>query len=188
MELGMVKQSFPFLIICGMGGILAGSLLGNMADLFRDHPGLIVIIPAVIGMRGNVFTTLGSRLGSSIHLGIIDPEDVMSSTETHENIYATMFLGLAMSVVIAIAAYATSVAAGVRTIGLIPLILVAVISAILAGVVLVTVTIWIMKFSFTRGLDPDNVTGPIITTVGDIVSVLAIYLVVVTLVHLGVMG
>ena len=32
-------------------------------------PGLIVLVPAAIGMRGNVFGALGSRLGTQIHAG-----------------------------------------------------------------------------------------------------------------------
>ena len=187
MELDMVKQSLPFLILCGIGEIFAGSLFGNMVDLFQEYPGLIIIMPAVIGMRGNIVTTLGSRLGSSIHLGVIDPEDVMGNPETHENIYATFILSLTMAVIVAVVAFTSSVISGVETISLPSLIFVTVLSAIIAGTFLISITIMIMKLSFKRGLDPDNVTAPILTTVGDIISIVTIYIVVITLAELGVM-
>ena len=72
----MVKQSLPLIILCGIGAILAGSTLGAMKDLIIEIPGLIVIIPAIIAMRGNISTAFGSRLGSAYHLGIINSDNM----------------------------------------------------------------------------------------------------------------
>lgn len=187
MRMDMVKQSLPFLIICGIGEVFAGTLFGYMKDLFIEYPGLIIILPAVIGMRGNIVTTMGSRLGSSIHLGVIDPRNVMSNPETHENIYATLVLSTVMAIITAVVAFSTSVSAGVETIGLPALVIVTLLSSLIAGFILVAITIGIMVLSFSRGLNPDNVTAPILTTVGDIISIITIYFVVVTLAWLEVM-
>ena len=188
MRMDMVKQSLPFLIICGIGEVFAGTLFGYMKDLFVEYPGLIIILPAVIGMRGNIVTTLGSRLGSSIHLGIIDPQDVLSNPETHENIYATLILSGAMAIITAFIAFTSSVSAGVETISLPALVIVTFLSSMIAGLFLIAVTIGIMILSFSRGLDPDNVTAPILTTVGDIISIFTIYFVVVGLGWMGVIS
>lgn len=188
MKMDMVKQSLPFLIVCGIGEVFAGTLFGYMKDLFIEYPGLIIIMPAVIGMRGNIVTTLGSRLGSSIHLGVIDPNDVMSNPETHENIYAALVLSVVMAFITAFVAYSSSVSAGVETISLLSLVLVTLLSSIIAGLVLVSITIGIMVLSFAKGLDPDNVTAPILTTVGDIISIFTIYFVVTGLAGLGMIG
>ena len=186
MELDMVKQSLPFLIICGIGEIFAGTLFGNMIDLFQEYPGLIVIMPAVIGMRGNIVTTLGSRLGSSIHLGVIDPKNVIGNPETHENVYATLALSFVMAIITAIIAFTSSVSAGVDTPTLPSLILITVLSSFIASIFLIAITIGIMIISFAKGLDPDNVTAPILTTVGDMISILMVYLVVIALAKIGV--
>ncbi len=188
MNLDMVKQSLPFLIICGIGEVFAGTLFGYMKDLFIEYPGLIIIMPAVIGMRGNIVTTLGSRLGSSIHLGVIDPKDVMGNKETHENIYATLALSFIMAIVTAFVAYSSSISAGVKTISLFSLIMITVFSSFIAGIILIAVTIGIMILAFAKGLDPDNVTAPILTTVGDIISIFTLYFVVHGLDMLGVIG
>jgi len=188
MRLDMVKQSLPFLIICGIGEVFAGTIFGFMKDLFLEYPGLIIIMPAVIGMRGNIVTTLGSRLGSSIHLGVIDPKDVIKNPETQENIYATLILSAVMAVITAFVAYSSSVSAGVDTLSLGSLILVTLFSSLIAGMILITITIGIVIVSFSKGLDPDNVTAPILTTVGDIISIFCIYFVVVVLSSVGVMG
>ena len=57
--------------------------LAEMKDVFEPGsssfiPGLIVVIPAVIAMRGNISTALGSRLGSAYHLGIIDANNLFN--------------------------------------------------------------------------------------------------------------
>ena len=55
----MVKQSLPLIVFCGLGAIIAGSTLGVMIDLFESIPGLIVVIPGIIAIRGNISTALG---------------------------------------------------------------------------------------------------------------------------------
>ena len=49
--------------------LLAGLTLGSITHTLDALPGLLVLVPAAIGMRGNVFGALGSRLGTAIHAG-----------------------------------------------------------------------------------------------------------------------
>src|SRR5262249_9756546 len=49
---------------------IAGVLLVSIELTFRqDYPGLIILVPAAIGLRGNVFGAFGNRLSTSIHAG-----------------------------------------------------------------------------------------------------------------------
>ena len=80
----MVKQSLPLLILCGIGGVVAGNTFSGMKDIFQPGsssfiPGLIVVIPAIIALRGNISTALGSRLGSAYHLGLIDADNLWNN-------------------------------------------------------------------------------------------------------------
>ena len=81
----MVKQSLPLILLCGLGAIFAGSTLNLMKGLFTQIPGLIVVIPAIIAMRGNISTALGSRLGSAYHLGLINADNLWTD-ELKQNI------------------------------------------------------------------------------------------------------
>ena len=55
----MAKQSLPLLIFCGIGAIIAGSILGLMnspnpdQNLFLKIPGLLIVIPAIIAIPTN---------------------------------------------------------------------------------------------------------------------------------------
>ena len=169
----MVKQSLPLIIFCGIGAILAGSTLGVMKDLIKEIPGLIVIIPAIIAMRGNISTAFGSRLGSAYHLGIINADN-MWNEELFENIIGSIFLSFFVSIIIGILAYVTSFLLNVYP-DPVKIILIVLISGVLSAIILTVMTIGIIYLVFKRGYDPDNITGPALATFGDIITMLCIF-------------
>ena len=69
-ERSSLKQGFIALGISSLGGLVAGFALGSMVNRLELLPGLIILIPAAIGMRGNIFGALGSRLGTLQHMGL----------------------------------------------------------------------------------------------------------------------
>lgn len=169
----MLKQSLPLLIVCGIGGIVAGNTLGAMVSIFKDIPGLIVVIPAIIALRGNISTALGSRLGSAYHLGIIDAEN-MWNKELKQNIIGSLVLSFLMSFVIGVLAYVTSLVLNVQP-DPFKLIAIVVLAGAISGLILTLLTIIIIYFVFKRGYDPDNITGPALATFGDIFTMLCIF-------------
>ncbi|MEA2055898.1 MAG: magnesium transporter, partial [Candidatus Thermoplasmatota archaeon] len=160
----MVKQSLPLLIFCGIGGILAGSTLGIMTDLLRNIPGLIVVIPAIIAMRGNISTAFGSRLGSAYHLGVIDADN-MWNEELKQNIIGSLVLSFVTSVLSGILAYFSSILFGV-TPNFLMLITIVILAGIVSATILTIMTVIIIYLVFKRGYDPDNITGPALATFG----------------------
>ena len=169
----MVKQSLPLLVLCGLGGIVAGSTLGVMRDVLLEIPGLIVVIPAIIALRGNISTAFGSRLGSAYHLGIIDADN-MWNDELKQNIIGSIILSFITSVIIGFLAYFSSILIGVYPNPL-KLISIVLIAGIISALILTQLTIIIIYGVFKRGYDPDNITGPALATFGDIVTMLCIF-------------
>jgi len=169
----MVKQSLPLIIFCGLGAIVAGSTLGVMADLFKEIPGLIVVIPAIIAMRGNISTAFGSRLGSAYHLGIIDADNLWNE-ELKQNIIGSLVLSFFIAIIIGALSYVTSLLFHVYP-NPIKLISIVLLAGIISAVILTMMTIGIIYLVFKRGYNPDNITGPALATFGDIVSMLCIF-------------
>ncbi len=165
----VLKQSLPLLVLMGIGEVLAGTLFGHSTDSLELLPGLIVLIPALIGLRGNINTTLGSRLGSAAHMGLISRKDFWND-EMKENFKASLTLSLLMSFI-----------AGILSTVFLwnpsswKIILIAVLAGSLAGLILAFITIAIILYSFRRGLDPDNVTGPSLSTFGDLITLGCIF-------------
>ena len=64
-----VTQSLVALAISIAATLMAGLTLAASEDRLAQLPGLLLLVPAAIAQRGNVFGAMGSRLGTSIHTG-----------------------------------------------------------------------------------------------------------------------
>jgi len=170
----MLKQSLPLLIFCGLGGIVAGSTLGVMTDLLESIPGLIVVIPAIIALRGNINTAFGSRLGSAYHLGVIDAEN-MWNNELKQNIIGSLVLSFLISIIIGILVYGTTILFFDVNPDPLKLISIVLLAGVISAIILTLMTIVIIFIVFNRGYDPDNITGPALATFGDIVTMFCIF-------------
>ena len=131
----ILRQSLPLIVACGVGELLAGALLGSMAPTLELLPGLLVLIPAIVGLKGNIDTTLGARLGSATHMGLVTTgKGWLGNREMKQNLHAVLVLSLMMSVAAGLLAHFTCVILGLPSAGPVALILIAVISGTLSGV------------------------------------------------------
>lgn len=62
------------LLICAIGDLFTGIILGNITNYLTSFPGLLVIIRGTIGTYGNIFEALSSLLASNLHIGLLSPE------------------------------------------------------------------------------------------------------------------
>src|SRR5215510_4390316 len=88
-----VRAGFVALLISSGGDLLAGLTLGAITHTLETLPGLLVLVPAAIGMRGNVFGALGSRLGTAIHTGTFRLSRRMD-TVVGQNLAASLAMSL----------------------------------------------------------------------------------------------
>ena len=84
----VIKEGLIALLICAIGDLCAGVILGKMTFFLETFPGLLVVIPGAIGMRGNIFGSFASRLSTNLHIGIISPEFEFSE-QLNYNIYSS---------------------------------------------------------------------------------------------------
>src|SRR5947209_3469896 len=91
-----VRQGLAALLVSSGGDLLAGLTLGAITGTLSQLPGLLVLVPAAIGMRGNIFGALGSRLGTSIHAGTFSLSR-RAETIVGQNVIAAMALTLSIS-------------------------------------------------------------------------------------------
>ncbi|MCL7411226.1 MAG: magnesium transporter [Methanosarcinaceae archaeon] len=169
----IVREALPFEILAIIGGVVAGLIFSGMTNELQLIPGLIVIAPAVLGMRGNVSCTLGSRLGSAIHMGLITRID--TNPELINNVSGSLLLGFILSIVLGILGHYVTLALGLESAGALVLILIAVIAGVTSGIVLAVVAVLLALGMFRFGFDPDNVVTPAIATIGDIVSMFMLF-------------
>lgn len=156
--------------------LLAGLTLGHNTDRLEALPGLLLMVPAAIALRGNIFGALGSRLGTAIHAGTFRLT-LRPSSVVGENVLASLLLTLATSVALAILAKGAAVVFGiVDSITLGDFILISVVGGLLASAAVLVTALGLTAGSVRFGWDPDNVTAPLVTAVGDVATIPALVL------------
>lgn len=169
----VIKESFIALLICALGDLFAGIVLGKMTFFLETFPGLLVIIPGAIGMRGNIFGSFASRISTNLHIGMISPKFELSE-QLNNNILSSFVLTLILSLFLAIIAKIFCIIFHFESIALIDFILISIIAGIISTIIMLPVTMFISFKSFNHGWDPDNITTPLIAAIGDLFTLPAI--------------
>lgn len=169
-----LRQGFFALLLSSGGDLLAGLALGFMTDSLQRLPGLIVLIPAAIGMRGNIFGALGSRLGTGMLSGQFEPS-MKRSGFLGQNVAAATFLTLSTSLFLGAAARVVSVGFGLTSISAWDFVVISILGGVLGSVVVGSASIGIAIWSQRRAWDLDSVSAPLVTAIGDIATLPALW-------------
>ncbi len=166
-----ILEMIGVIVLTPLLDILAGTAVEPQLDNFRTYPALLAIIAPLVSDAGALGGILSSRLSSKLHLGVIRPRGWPEGAAWLDGSLVVGFglvaftgvgtLGYLYSLV-----HGTSPGAGVMIGG-----------TLLAGVLSIGVVLvfgyYIAILSFRFGLDPDNQSVPIITSVMDLAGVLA---------------
>jgi mgtE-like transporter len=171
-----VRAGFFALLISSGGDLVTGLTLASITGTLKELPGLLILIPAAIGMRGNIFGALGSRLGTQIHAGTFRVSRRVD-TVFGQNIGAAIVLSLSISAVLAVLAKVVSSAlVSTPAISVVDFMVISVIGAIISSIVVGVLTVGVAAFCANRSLDLDNVAAPIVTAAGDIATLPSLFL------------
>ena len=169
------------IVVSLVAGLFAGTILGSevMRDGIERVPGILVLLPAFLATRGGVYGSLGARLSSGLHQGVIEP-NFRRDQRLSNAVVASFINGMVVSVFIAIVAFLVLwIGAGGGN--LLQLVAIMFISGLLSAILMLSALVSVVFVGYRRGLDPDNIVGPLVTTLGDVFGVVfllvAIYLV-----------
>ena len=176
----IIRESLIALLICAVGDLCAGIILGKMTFFLETFPGLLVIIPGAIGMRGNIFGSFASRLSTNLHIGIISAKFEFSE-ELNHNIFSSFVLTLVLSLFLAVIAKILCVLLNQPSMSLIDFMLICVIAGLISNLIMLPITMFVSFKSFEHGWDPDNITSPIIAAFGDLFTLPAIIISIIIL-------
>ncbi|HIH85815.1 MAG TPA: magnesium transporter [Methanoculleus sp.] len=175
MEQGLFARSR--LILTGLCALLVSAAVSSVAGIYlgsvRENllliPGLMVLLPSIIHIRGSIAGVLASRLSSAMHLGEFSV-DFGEGSVLGDNIRVSFVVTILIAFVLGIFAYAASRIFGYPVIGVTDLVLISVVTGILAGTVVTGITLLIALASYRYGLDLDMIAAPTVTTFGDIIT------------------
>ena len=176
------REAMPILLFTVVAELFAGYLLiqlehGSLANLI----GLFVLIPGLMQLRGNISTALAQRLGSATHLGTVSWKQGLNEP-LRANIKAAFYLAIVMSFSLGVGAWLVTqlgasslsnlgISTDLHVLGLSQFVTIAMVTALLASLIQVTITVTVALLAHTQGLDPDNVVIPMAATIGDIITI-----------------
>lgn len=170
-------QSLAALAFAALTSVVAGLTLASLQGDLEALPGLLLFVPATIGLRGNVFGPFGSRLSTAIQTGQFTwswrPDSLLG-----QNLVAVIINSLVAGLGIACAAEVLALVldppGGVVPIGFGDFIVVALIGGLLASVVVLLATLGLTFASVRFDWDLDNVTAPLVTATSDLITLPAL--------------
>ncbi|WP_251342251.1 magnesium transporter [Haloplanus halophilus] len=166
------REALPALGASLVGGLLAGVVLGGMRADLRAVEGLLVLVPALLATRGNVYGSLGARLATGLHQGLIEPRVRAGDPRLRAAAAAALVNGIFTSLFAATAVFAILSTFGMPVAALGRLLGIALVAGLLSGATLVAVVVTVVFAGYRRGHNPDTLVGPLVTTTGDVFGVL----------------
>ena len=162
------------LVIAAIADLIAGIFLTTMEDYLLTITGMMILIYCAIGMRGNIFGSMGSRLGTSMHMGTFKMTFKKNSV-LRSNVEAALALTLSLSIIMGVVGWVVTVVFFGPTIDPFRFVFISLVGGILAGAIVVIFNIIIAYVGFKRDWDVDNITAPLIAAAGDIATVPMIF-------------
>jgi len=170
-----MQQGVAALALSTAAGFVAGLILGSITGTLELLPGLLVLIPASVGMRGMIFGAMGARLGTGIAAGVFEPT-LRRGSLLGQNVEVAIISAVLSSFYLAGMAKLVASAFGEDTISFWDLVTISVVGGVLASAVILVVTVMLSVQSFRRGWDLDAVSTPMVTAIGDMVTLPALFL------------
>lgn len=171
----IISESYKVLL----GGVAIAIAAGYMLHSYspRLTATILMMVPLINGLGGNIGSVFGARISSALHLGTIEPK-LESQTALRINFSALGLMGLAVF------AFAGFLLFGINLLGGTPFMtsLKAALAFFLAGLLLTALIALIALAaafaSYSRGVDPDNVVIPIVTSTVDVLGITSLLIMV----------
>ena len=150
-------------------GLISGSLLSLNEELLYTIPILLLILPALNSLIGDISTVLVSRLTTHLYIGTLPPK-IQKSERLKEDFYGLLITLLLSLVSLISLGYVIGGISGIEIVN--PFLMILIIST---TVLLIFLIMFILLFTsaiylFKRGNDPNNFLIPFVTSLADFLT------------------
>ncbi|XP_037111038.1 solute carrier family 41 member 2 isoform X2 [Syngnathus acus] len=169
----LVLQILVSFLLAGLGTISAGLLLDMVQswDVFQEITEIFILLPVVLGMKGNLEMTLASRLSTAVNAGKMEV-----ASEKWMLIIGNLAVKQLQSTILGLLASLMAIVLGWIADGRLPFnhvillcstsVCTTFVASLLQGIIMVGVII----VSKRTGINPDNVATPMAASFGDLIT------------------
>ncbi|MCW3982019.1 MAG: magnesium transporter [Candidatus Bathyarchaeota archaeon] len=177
-------------LVFGLGDILAGFVVFASLDLLSQATWMIPLLPGVLSMRGVIGGLFSGRLSTGLHLGTIKADSLDKNTKALRLLHSSVVvLTFESSIVLGFMSLAFGMVFwGMDLLSGLTMLSVLIATMALSLLAISPLTIAIAFSSFKRGLDPDIIVYPIVSTLADILATLCYVLVLNMTLYMGLVG
>lgn len=163
------KESVIIVILSSIIGIFSGSVLSTSQRILYSFPIILLILPALNSLTGDIATVLVSRLTTHLYIGVIPPK-VRKSKRLVDDFIGLLLALLLSLIALIIIGYGVGIITGIQIVN--PFLI---ISIMTTSVLILFVFMFILLFIssiiiFKRGKDPNNFLIPFITSLADFLT------------------
>jgi len=172
-SLALVMQIFPTFLVAGLGMVAAGLVLNIVQSwpVFTQVEPMMVMVPALLGLKGNLEMTLASRLSTASNMGKLDCRDDATSMILG-NLVLVQCQGIIVGALGSLVGMGLTWAPSLQFHAEEAMLLAtsAIVTASLASFILGLVMVAVVLLARQFNWDPDNVATPIAASLGDVTT------------------
>ena len=170
-----LRQGLVALAISTLAGFVAGLTLAHVTGTLEELPGLIVLIPAAVGMKGTIFGAIGARLGTANVAGLLEPT-LKPGSVLQRNLYVAVVTTFSSALWLALLSVLVSAAFGQPSIPFWQLATISIVGGAIGAALVLLITLGLSVASYRRGWDLDSVSTPMVTALGDMTTLPSLFL------------
>ena len=159
-------SSFTSLLLCLVFDFVGGTFLGIYFEkIMVSYPLILVILPGLMGLRGNIFGAMASRFTTALYMGEMEPK------LTDENVIRGILISVLLSIIPILILWTAGVIRLDNLSSSVLILLIVISSTILVSLLLGFSTAVVTIEPFKRDLDPDMIAAPLVTTISDVLTI-----------------
>ncbi|MEM0240049.1 MAG: magnesium transporter [Candidatus Nezhaarchaeales archaeon] len=172
----IVKQGTVAITASVVIDSFAGTVLNAKLEALLTLPILLVLVPCLMDMTGNVGCMIGSKIATYLHLGLVRP-GIGRNPYLEKYAIAMIVVAALSSFYLTFLAMTASYFLGLEVIEPVKILVIVLVTNVSISTAAILVGIVAGFVTFRYGWDPDNTTIPIVTATCDVVGALFLILV-----------